>query len=110
MLLHQGRGLAAGGDQCAAIGQGVEQLGDIGRFEHFQQVVAGIVVQAVDADGGVVEGQPLRGGELHDAFLVEALLARHFEVALVALMDDAHDAPEVVNPVGIEELFYSVNL
>ncbi len=104
MLLHQGRGLAAGGDQRAASGQGVEQQGDIGRFEHFQQVIAGIVVQAVDADGGVVEGQPLLGGKLHDAFLVEALFARHLEVALVAPVNDAHDAPEVVDPVGIKEL------
>ena len=79
MLLHQRGGLAACGDQCAASRQGVEQQGDIGGFEHLQEVVDGFVVQAVDEDGGVVERQSLLRGELNDAFLVETLLARHLK-------------------------------
>ena len=65
--------------------------------------VGGVVAETADFAGGVVEGEALIGTEGADGGLVEAFLGRDAEVVLVGKVDDAHYAPEVVDPVGVIE-------
>ena len=96
-------GFLAGGDKGVARRDPGEEGGDVGGLNHLQEGVGGIVLEAAHLAGGVVEGEALAGAEGADRRFVEAFLARHAEVVLVAEMDQAQDAPEVVDPVGVVE-------
>ena len=86
----------AGGDLA-------QEGGDVGGGDHFQEGVGGVVPEAADFAGGVVEGQALGGAEGPDGGLVKALFRDEAEVVLVGKEDEAEDAPEVVDPVGVIE-------
>ena len=96
-------GLFARGDQVAAGGDAGQQPPNIRWRDHFQKGIGGIVLQAPDFAGGVVECEALGGAELPNERFVKPLFCRDAEVILVAEMDDAEDAPEVVDPVWVVE-------
>ncbi len=96
-------GLLAGGDDGAAVRDALEEGGDVGGGYHLEEGVGGVVTETADLAGGVVEGEALIGTEGADGGLVEAFLGRDAEVVLIGIMDDAHYAPEVVDPVGVIE-------
>ena len=52
---------------------------------------------------GVVEGQAVLGAEVFYGGLVEAFLVDDAEVVFIIKVDEADDAPEVVDPVGVIE-------
>ena len=96
-------GLLASGDNCCAEGDLLQQCGDIGRRYYLEVGIGGVVFEAADLGGGVVECQAVLGTELAYGGLVEAFLAYDAEVVLVVEMDKADDAPEVIDPVGVIE-------
>ena len=96
-------GFFAGDNDVSASGDAGQQGRDVGGGDYFQEGVGGVVLQAANLAGGVVEGQAGIGTEGTDGGFVEAFLGRDAEVVFVAEVDEAHDAPEVVDPVGVIE-------
>ena len=96
-------GFFAGDNDVSALGDTGQQGRDVGGGDYFQEGVGGVVFEAANLAGGVVEGQALLGTEGADGGFVEAFLGRDAEVVFVAEVDEAHDAPEVVDPVGVIE-------
>ena len=86
------------------MGNVAQQGCDVGGLDDFQKLVAGIVFQPAYLGGCVIEGQALFRCEVGDALSVEAFFSLNLETGLVAVMDESHDAPEVVHPVGVEEV------
>ena len=97
------RGLLAGGDQGVAGGDLRQQGRDVGGPNHLQEGVGGVVTEAADFAGGVVEGQAVIGTKRPDGHLVKALFGRDAEAVFIVKEDEADDAPEVVDPVGVIE-------
>ena len=98
-----GAGFLAGGDEGVAGWNPRQQGGDVGGCDHFQEGVRGIVPQPPYFAGGVIERQAGIGTELSDRGLVEPLLGRDAEMLLVPEVNQPHDPPEVVDPVGVIE-------
>ena len=96
-------GLLAGGYQGGAEGDLLQECGDIGWGYYLKVGIGGVVFEAADLGGGVVECQAVLGAELAYGGLVEAFLTDDAEVVLVVEMDEADDSPEVVDPVGVIE-------
>ena len=96
-------GLFSGGDEGLAGGDAPEQGRDVGGRNHFQESVRSVVAKAPYFAGCIVEGKTGIGAKLPDQDFVKALFGRDAEVVLVPEVDDAHDAPEVVDPVGVIE-------
>ena len=96
-------GFLASGHEGVAVGNLAEEGGDVRRGDDLEECVGGVVLQAADFAGGVVEGQAGFGAETADGGFVETFLAGEAEVVLVGKMDEAHYPPEVVDPVGIIE-------
>ncbi len=99
----EGGGFFAGGDEGAAGGDAAQQGPDVGGGDDFQEGVGGVVTQASDLGGGVVESEAPAGAEVADGGFVEAFFGREAEVVFVSEVDEAQDAPEIVDPVGVEE-------
>ena len=97
------RGLLAGGDQGVARRDLRQQGGDVGGLDYLQEGVGGVVPEAADLAGGVVEGQALIGAKLPDGGLVKSLFRDPAEAVFIVKEDEADDAPEVVDPVGVIE-------
>ena len=96
-------GLLAGGDEGVAGRDPGEESRDVGGPHHFQKRVGGIVLQAPHLAGGVVKRQAFGRAKRPDRRLVKTFFARHAEMLLVPEMDQPHDPPEVVDPVGVVE-------
>ncbi len=96
-------GLLAGGDKGVAERDLLQQCGDIGRRYYLEVGIGGVVFKAFYLGGGVVECQAVLGAELAYGGLVEAFLTDDAEMVLVVEMNEADDAPEVVDPVGVIE-------
>ena len=97
------RGLLAGGYQVVTVRNLPQQRRDVGRGNHLQEGVGGIVAEAAYRAGGVIEGEAFLRAEGADRGLVETLFAADAEMVLVAEVDEAHDAPEIIDPVRVEE-------
>ena len=80
-----------------------QQGGDVSGGDDLQERVGGIVLQAAHLACGVVERQALAGAERSNRSLIKPLLAREAEMVLVAEMDEPHNPPEIVDPVGVVE-------
>lgn len=80
---HNLRGFFAGGDEGVALRNTGQEGGDVGGGDDFQEGVGGIVAEAADFGGSVVEGQAGLGAELPNRSLVKPLLPRHAEMQLV---------------------------
>ena len=102
-LGDDGTGFFAGGDESVAGRDSGQESGNIGGGDDFEEGVGGVVLQAADFGGGVVEGEAGVGTEGANQSFVKPLLARHTEVRLVPKVNQPHDAPEVVDPVGVIE-------
>ena len=100
-LGDDGAGLFAGGDKGVALRNTGQEGGDVGGGDDFEEGVGGVVLQAADFGGGVVEGEAGVGTEGANQSFVKPLLAGHTEVRLVPKVNQPHDAPEVVDPVGV---------
>lgn len=85
------------------MGDASQQSLDVGGGDDLQEGVGGVVFQPPDLAGSVVEGEALPGAELPNRPLVKPLLPRHAEMQLVPKVNQPHDAPEVVDPVGVVE-------
>ena len=96
-------GLFSGSDEISAVWDAPEQSRDVGWRDHFQEGIGGVVFQAPDFAGGVVEGESLGGAKLPDQRFVKPLFGRNAEVILVPKLDEAQDTPEVIDPVGVIE-------
>ena len=94
-------GLFSGGDEHPAVRDTGQQGRDVGGGDHFQEGVGGVVPEPPHFAGRVVEGQAFVGTELPDQSLVEALFPGDAEMVFVGKVDQADDAPEVVDPVGV---------
>ena len=99
----EGGGFFAGGDEGVAAGDLAQEGGDVGGGDDFEEGVGGVVAQASYFTGGVVESEALLSAEGADGGFVEAFLLLDAEVVFVVEVDQAQDAPEVVDPVGVEE-------
>jgi len=86
-----------------AVGDLGQKGGDVGGRDHLQEGVGGVVPEAPHFAGGVVEGQARIRAEAADHGLVKAFLPRQAKMLPVPKMNQAHDAPEVVDPVGVIE-------
>lgn len=104
LLLELFAGLTARGDHVVAMGHLAKQDTQVGGLQNLEMVVGGIVAQAADACGGVVEGKAPLQAELDDALATEAFLVCEDKVLWVGEMQEAHDAPEVVDIIRIEEV------
>ena len=93
----------AGGDDGAAVRDALEEGGDVGGGDDFEEGVGGVVSETAHFARRVVEGEALIGTKGADGGLVEALFGRDAEVVFIGKMDEAHYAPEVVDPVGVVE-------
>ena len=102
-LRDDGAGFFAGGDEGVALGDAGEEGGDVGGGDHLQKGVGGVVAEAADFGGGVVEGESGLGAKRAYRSLVEPLLSRHAKMQLVPEMNQPHNPPEVVDPVGVVE-------
>ena len=91
----------AGSYYCGAVRDLLQQCGDIGRCYYLQKGVGGVVFQTADLGCGVVEGQAFLGAEFAYVGLVEAFFFDDAESVLIVEVYQAHDAPEVVDPVGV---------
>ena len=96
-------GFFTGGDEGVAVGDTGQQRADVGGGDYFQEGVGGVVSEAADFAGGVVEGETGFGAKVANRSLVKPLFARHAEVLLVPKVNQPHDAPEVVDPVRVIE-------
>ena len=99
----EGAGFFARGDEGVAMGDAGQHGRDVRGGDDLQEGVGGVVFEAAYLACGVVEREAGVGAELPDPGFVEALLARHAEMILFPEVDDAHDPPEVVDPVGVVE-------
>ena len=83
-----------------------KQASHVCRFHDFEEIVRGVGLQTPHAPGGVEEGETLRAAEGDDALAVERLrgVRAALEVVSVIVEEQTHDAPEVVDPVGVEEV------
>lgn len=98
-----GAGFFAGGDEGVALRNTGQECRDVGWRDNLQEGVGGVVFQPPDLAGGVVEGEALPSAELPNRPLVKPFLPWHAEMVLVPEVDHPHDAPEVVDPVGVVE-------
>ena len=94
-------GFLTGGDQGVTLRDAGEQGGHIGSFHDLQKGVGGVVTKATHLAGCVVERQSLGGAERPDQGLVKAFFGRDAKMVFVGKVDKAHDAPEVVDPIGV---------
>ena len=81
----------------------MQQCGDIGRCYYLQEGIGGVVFQAAYLCCGVIEGQAFLGAEVAYGWLVEAFFSDDAESVLIVEVYQAHDAPEVIDPVGVIE-------
>ena len=96
-------GLLAGGDERSAIRNLGQQGRDVGGGDYLQEGVGGIVLEPAHFGGGVVERQTFLFAEGPDGSLVKTLLARDAKMSLVSKIDEPHNPPEIVDPVGVIE-------
>ena len=96
-------GFLAGGDEGVAVGDAAEEGGDVRRGDDLEEGVGGVVLEAADFTGGVIEGEAGVGAETAYGGFVEAFFAGDAEMVFVGEVDQAHDPPEVVDPVGVVE-------
>ena len=73
-------------------------------LDDFEKFVAGIIAQSPHSHRGVPQRNTLVGEQLLDARQVEATTAVVPKVVLVAVEDEPHYSPHVVDSVGIIEL------
>ena len=99
----EGAGFLARGDEGVAVGDAGQQGRDVRGGDDLQEGVGGVVFEAAYLACGVVEREAGVGAELPDPGFVETLFAWHAEMILFPEVDDAHDTPEVVDPVGVVE-------
>jgi len=99
----EGAGFFARGDEGVAVGDAGQQGRDVRGGDDLQKGVGGVVFKAAHLAGGVVERQAGVGAELPDAGFVETLFARNAEMILFPEVDDSHDPPEIIDPVGVVE-------
>ena len=90
------RCLLSGGDDGLALGKLLQEQADVRRFNDFQKLVGGIVLQSADGCSGIVESDTLVGEKLYQCLLVEGFLAGQEEMLLVMEEEEAEDAPHVV--------------
>ena len=102
-LGDDGAGFFAGGDEGVAMGDAGQHGRDVRGGDDLQEGVGGVVFEAAYLACGVVEREAGVGAELPDPGFVETLFAWHAEMILFPEVDDAHDTPEVVDPVGVVE-------
>lgn len=86
-----------------AVGDLGQQGGDVGGRDHLQKGVGGVVLETPHFAGCVVERQSFGGAERPDQGFVKAFLPRQAKMFPVPKMNQAHDAPEVIDPVGVIE-------
>ena len=86
-----------------AVGNAGEEPGNVRGCNHLQEGVGRIVLEAAHLAGGVIEREPGLRAESPHGRLVEALLFQEAEMVLVPEMDQAQDAPEIVQPVRVVE-------
>ena len=94
-------GLLAGGDKGVARRDVSQQSRNVSGGNHLQEGVGGIVAEAPDLACCVVECQAGIGAKRAYRSLVEPFLTWHAKVRLVPEVNQSHDAPEVVDPVGV---------
>ena len=98
------RCVLSGGDDGLALGELLQEQADVRRFNDFQKLVGGILLQPAHGCGGVIKGDAFFGEEGDESFLVESFLPGDEEVFLVLEEEEAEDAPHVVLQVGVEEI------
>ena len=94
-------GLLAGGDYCCAVRDLLQQCVDIGRCYYLQEGIGGVVFQPADLGCGVIKCQTILGAEVANIGLIETFFFDDAESVLIVEVYQAHDAPEVVDPVGV---------
>ncbi len=99
----EGAGFFARGDEGVAGRDAGQQGGDVRGGDDLQEGVGGVVFEAAYLAGGVVEGEAFPGAKVPDSSFVETFFARHAEMILFPEVDDSHDPPEVIDPVGVVE-------
>lgn len=77
---------------------------DVGWQDNLKELVRGIVLQAANGGGGVVESYALVHQEGDDEVQAEGLCRGIHEMVLVTKKDEALYAPMVVDEVGIVEV------
>ena len=99
-------GLAARGHDAAAERHLREKRPDIGRHQDFQKSIRRIVFQAPDTYRRVEESQAMLLAECYNPLAVKHFSPpdRGLEAFCVSEMDQALDAPEVIDKVGVEEI------
>ena len=95
---------SARGDDAVAVGHGGEQRRDVGGFDHLEEGVGGIALESTNAAGGVEKGQSFFGGEVANGGFVETFFVGDHKMLAVVEEEVAHDAPEIVDEVGVIEV------
>ena len=75
--------LFTGSYKSIAHGDLLQQRRNIGGRNHLQESIGGIVAQATDLAGGVIESQPLAGAEIPNQCFIETLFRRNAKVILI---------------------------
>ena len=100
---HSGGLLASGHNGLDGGPQGKEAV-QVDGFNYLQKLVAGIIFEAPHTHGRVVEGYALLGKKRLERRQIEAFLLLKPKTVFVAIEDEPHDAPHVVDFVWVIEL------
>ena len=104
LLLKQLACLGPGRNQTTTIGHLPKQSTYISRLHNLQEIIACIVLEAVYLRCRVIKGETLLLCKSGNTFLVESLLALDLEIGLIIEKNQSHHSPEVIDPIGIEEI------
>ncbi len=104
LLLKQLACLGPGRNQTTTIGHLPKQSTDIGRLHNLQEIIACIVLEAVHLRCRVIKGETPLLGKSGNTFLVESLFSLDLEIGLIVEKNQSHHTPEVIDPIGIEEI------
>ena len=96
-------GFFTGGDEGVTFRDAGQQGGDVSGGDDLEKGVGSVVSKPPNFAGGIIERQAFARTKRPYRTLIKALFPNQAEVVLVAEVDEAHDAPEVVDPVGVVE-------
>ena len=104
MLGNDFRCFYSGRSYEAAVGHCGDESGDVALLDDLEEFVGGVAGEASDGEAGVAQGDMAFGQQLF--YFVEAVAGEVGcqQCVFVAFEDEAHDAPEVVDSVGVVEV------
>ena len=94
-------GLLTGGYNCIAIGDLLQQCGDIGWRYYLQECIGCVVFKAFYFRRCVIESKAFLGAEHAYIGLIKPFFFDDAEVVFVVEVYQTHDAPEVIYPIWV---------